>query len=282
MAEGVRVLIAGETWINHFSNIKGRNDYTGAVYYVNPGVIRMQAVMEAHGHEVTHIANHRAMQEFPFSLEEIASYDLVILSDIGADTLQLPAETVNLEDPQRKPDRLRLLGQFVAQGGGLIMVGGWMSFSGFEGKARYHMTPLADVLPVKMLPYDDRVERCDGFSPIVTMPEHPILGDIDEEWPFFLGYQRLLAKETAQVLMEVDGDPFLTVWTYGKGRVAAFASDCGPHWGSKAFLEWQDYGRFWSQLSLWVAGKLGTSRGEAALMGLAGDGNDLPVVSDAE
>lgn len=257
-----KVLIAGETWMNHFSNIKGRNDYTGAVYYVNPGVIRMVEAMEAHGHEVTHIANHLAMQEFPFSLEEISRYDLVILSDIGADTLQLPAETVNLENPQRRPDRLRLIRKFVAEGGGLIMIGGWMSFSGYEGKARYHMTPLAEVLPVKMLPYDDRVERCDGFHPIVTAPEHPILYRIDVNWPFFLGYQKMMAKEDAQVLMKVDGDPFLTVASYGKGRVAAFASDCGPHWGSRAFLEWSEYGRFWSQLALWVASKIDVVKGQ--------------------
>jgi len=76
------------------------------------------------------------------------------------------------------------------------------------------------------------------------------------EWPWFLGYNRLQAKEGADVLLEHDGDPFLTVGTYEKGRTAAFASDCAPHWGSQEFVDWRGYALFWSRLAAWLAGQL--------------------------
>jgi uncharacterized membrane protein len=255
MNEFSQVLIAGETWISHFFNIKGRNDYSGAEFFENPGVLRLTEVLSHKEYQVTHLPNHRAVYDFPFSVEELSKYVCVILSDIGADTLQLHPDTVNLRNPQRVPDRLKVLKEFVKRGGGLLMVGGWMSFSGIEGKARYHMTPLAEVLPVTMLGYDDRVERCDGFSPTVVVSDHPILNGIDPHWPYFLGYQRLFSKPEAQILMKVDEDPFLIVWDYGEGRVAAFASDCGPHWGSREFMDWTGYELFWTQIVRWLAGE---------------------------
>jgi len=54
------------------------------------------------------------------------------------------------------------------------------------------------------------------------------------------------------VLLTVGDDPFLAVGEAGEGRVAAFASDCSPHWGSPEFLAWPYYGPFWSQLVEWL------------------------------
>ena len=44
------------------------------------------------------------------------------------------------------------------------MVGGYYSFQGINGGARYHGTPVEEVLPVEILPYDDRIEVPEGFS----------------------------------------------------------------------------------------------------------------------
>ncbi len=38
------------------------------------------------------------------------------------------------------------------------MIGGYLSFSGIDGKARFQRTAVADVLPVRMHDGDDRVE----------------------------------------------------------------------------------------------------------------------------
>jgi len=243
----MRVLIAGETWVTHKVEVKGFSSYSTGAYAV--GLVELVDGLQAHGHEVTHITNHEAVEVFPWALEDFAAFDVVVLSDISADTIQL--HPACLERGERIPDRLRVLADYVLGGGGLLMVGGYMSFSGYEGKARYQATPLASVLPVTLLGHDDRVEAPEGVTP-TGGSQHPILADIAPDWPYFLGYNRVIAKPDAEVLMTVGEDPFLVVGAPGDGRVAAFASDCSPHWGSPAFLAWPDYGRFWSNLVDWL------------------------------
>jgi uncharacterized membrane protein len=183
-------------------------------------------------------------------MAELERFDAVILSDIGADTLLLHPDT--FDRGQRTVDRLRLLVDYTAAGHGLLMVGGYMSFSGFEGKARYQNTALADALPVRMLGYDDRVETPHGVIPSVRT-SHVVLDGLSDQWPYFLGYNRLVAKPNTHVVLAVDDDPLLVLGEYGHGRAAAFASDCSPHWGSPEFLAWLGYGQFWTQLIRWVA-----------------------------
>jgi uncharacterized membrane protein len=69
----------------------------------------------------------------------------------------------------------------------------------------------------------------------------------------FLGYNRFSAHPDADVLLQMGPDPFLVVWEYGEGRSAAFASDCGPHWGPPAYLNWEHHDRFWAQFVGWLA-----------------------------
>jgi uncharacterized membrane protein len=243
----VRVLIAGETWITHKVEVKGFTTYSTGGYAV--GLTALVDGLRSHGHEITHITNHDAVAEFPWTLDEFEPYEVVVLSDIAADTIQLTPACV--ERGERTPDRLRVLKEHVEAGHGLLMVGGYMSFSGFEGKARYQSTPLAAALPVELLGHDDRVETPEGVTPAVHA-SHPVVDGIAPEWPYFLGYNRLRAKSDATVVMTVEDDPFLVLGKAGRGRAAAFASDCSPHWGSPEFLAWPDYGRFWSQLVSWL------------------------------
>ena len=44
------------------------------------------------------------------------------------------------------------------------MVGGWFSFGGFQGQARYHDTPVEECLPVLIKDGDDRRELPEGWS----------------------------------------------------------------------------------------------------------------------
>ena len=250
MLHRVRVLIAGETWITHKVEIKGFAAYSTGGYAV--GLTKLVEGLTEHGHEVTHITNHDAVERFPWTADEFAPFDVVVLSDIAADTIQL---TPAVQSGERTPDRLRVLKEHVEAGHGLLMVGGYMSFSGFEGKARYQATPLAAALPVELLGHDDRVETPQGVTPTVRAA-HAVLDGIDQDWPYFLGYNRLVAKSDADVVMTVDDDPFLVLGAAGRGgRTAAFASDCSPHWGSPEFLAWPDYARFWSQLVGWLGGE---------------------------
>lgn len=244
-----RVLIAGESWVTVGLHLKGVSTYTTGGYAV--GLKELVKALESCGWHVTHIPNHLATTEFPAKLDALNDFDVVVLSDIPADTLLLHPET--FEQGKRTPDRLQLLNDYVNQGRGLVMIGGYMSFSGFEGKARYQATALAESLPVTMLGHDDRIEAPAGIVPEVR-GNHPVLRGLPSQWPFFLGYNRVIAKPDAEVLMEARNDPFLLLGRFGSGRSAVFASDCSPHWGSPEFMAWEGYAPFWDQLLRWTAG----------------------------
>jgi uncharacterized membrane protein len=248
--QSTRMLFAGESWSTYAVHTKGANSYTTSAY--EEGAKDLLAALASSSFDVTYMRNHEAAEGFPYTADELASrFDVVVLSDIPADSLLLP-HAVFIKG-EKRPNRLRSLAKFVERGGGLLMVGGYMSFAGFEGRARYASTPLAQALPVVISHHDDRIEESEGVNPEVTNA-HPVLAGISGDWPYFLGYNRFEAKPGSQVILSVGEDPFLVVGRHGSGRVAAFASDCSPHWGSPEFTAWPHYSRFWSQLAAWLAG----------------------------
>lgn len=250
MGDRRRVLLAGETWFSYGIHQKGFTAYTTGEYA--QGCDEFVAALESAGWTVDHITNHDATTTFPTTVAELGQWDLVILSDIAADTLLLTQAT--FVHGRRSPDRLQALAEWVDTGGALLMVGGYMPFSGFEGKARYQATALRDCLPVTMLGYDDRVECPSGVDPVVTATEHPALTGVPTDWPWLLGYNRVIAKPDADVLLAVGEDPLLVGSRQGAGRTAAFTSDCSPHWGTPEFMAWPGYARLWDSLAHWLTG----------------------------
>lgn len=256
---GCRVLFAGESWLTQELHSKGFVSYlTGN--YEEGGALLIEA-LERSGSVVDYLPNHRACETFPRTSDALSDYATVVLSDIASDTLLL--DRTCFVEGVRSVNRLQLVREYVEAGGGLLMVGGYMSFSGWEGKAHYAMTPIAEILPVVMSLTDDRVETPEGSVPTVRDAQHSVLRGVSGDWPYLLGYNRLEAKSGANVVLEIgEGDPLLVLWEFGAGRVAAFASDCSPHWGSKAFLAWRHYERFWSQLTAWLANATEVDRSE--------------------
>ncbi len=242
------VLIAGESWTSYGVHVKGFSNYYTGAYEEGAGALTQ--ALESSGLQVEYLPNHLAGTKFPASSQELSRFAAVLLSDISSDTLLLHPNTLNKSI--RTPNRLRALAEYVQGGGGLAMIGGWMSFAGFSGQARYHSTPIEEILPVSISPFDDRVETPEGVVPQVAS-DHEILRGISGKWPYFLGYNRLKAKPEGVVLLSCQGDPFLVVSERGRGRTAAFASDCAPHWGPPEFLGWEHYSRFWTQLVRWLA-----------------------------
>lgn len=246
-----KVLIAGESWMKHTIHVKGFDTFNTCEY--EEGVAWLRAAFEKAGYEVTFLPNHLAAEQFPTTREEIDIYDAVVLSDIGANTLLLSPATFNRSE--RAVNRCDLMCDYVRDGGSLCMVGGYMSFSGIDAKARYGQTSLAGILPVKCLDRDDRVEMPQGFVPEITEPGHPVFKGIEGDWPFFLGYNETLPIEEGEVVATLNGDPFIAVREYGKGRTAAFGSDCAPHWGPPEFVNWEHYNTFWGNLLDWLTVK---------------------------
>ncbi len=246
-----RVLLAGESWVSNSTHFKGWDFFSSTVY--DTGLAYLQAALVAAGVDFTHLPNHLAAEQFPTTPEALARYDVIILSDIGANTLLLHPDTWLRGQPT--PNRLKLLREWVKGGGGLAMCGGYYSFAGIYGAAKYYRTPLETVLPVDIFPFDDRVEAPEGAAPAVVDAQHPVVAGLPAAWPALLGYNELTLKPDAQLLATVDAHPLLAVRTVGQGRTLAWASDIGPHWCPEPFATWDGYARLWVQAVAWLAGK---------------------------
>jgi uncharacterized membrane protein len=248
----LRVLIAGESWSTHSIHIKGFDSFTTNTY--EEGVGPLREALETAGHAVTFQPNHVAMRQFPHTLQQIWQFDVVILSDIGANTLLLRPEVFTKS--MQFPNRLELIHEYVKSGGGLIMVGGYLSFQGINGQAAYRGTPVEAVLPVEIGDRDDRVEAPQGVHPHVLIDNHPAIQGAGTDWPALLGYNRVTARPGAEVLVECKGDPLIALMSVGTGRSAVFTSDCGPHWAPPAFLSWPGYQKIWQGLIRWTGNRV--------------------------
>ena len=157
---------------------------------------------------------------------------LTILSDYPASQLESSLQE-------------RLVRQ-VADGAGLLMIGGWESYHGCGGD--WQDSPVATALPVDIRSDDDRV-NCDQPALVRPVCDHPITQGLP--WtsrpPCIGGFNRITAKTDSLTVLETqrfavaqaeghfafepaDCDPLLVVGCYGRGRVAALATDVAPHW----------------------------------------------------
>ncbi len=247
-----KVLLVGESWISSATHYRGFDQFGSVMFHT--GADRLLASLKGIGFDVTHMKAHEAAEGFPFTTDGLAEYDALILSDIGANTLLLPPE-VWLHS-RTVPNGLKMIRDWVAQGGNLMMAGGYFGFQGIDGKARWRRTPVEDVLPVTCLPWDDRVEIPEGCRAEVLEAGHAVFDGMDGDWPPLLGVNEVEAKVGAQVLAglpeDQGGHPLLVLGSHGKGRTAVWTSDIGPHWLSPEFCAWDGYGRLWNNLLGWM------------------------------
>ena len=245
-----RVLLVGETWTVTRIHTKGF-DVVELGGYEDFSTFFRDALRAFPEVEVTHIPNHLVMSSLPATVEELRQFDVIVISDCGRNTLTMYP---NMFVVPMGPDRVRVIADYVRQGGSLIMAGGYLSFQGYQAKANYHGSAIEEVLPVAISATDDRVETTEGAVVQVLQGNHAVLAGISGAWPKFLGYQRVAPKEGAEVLAVIgDGDPLIAVWNVGAGRAMAFTSDLAPHWGTD-FVTWEHYGSFWNQAIAWLAG----------------------------
>ncbi len=253
---GLKILLAGESWVSSATHIKGFDQFQSVTYHT--GADPLLALLRGRGFDVTFMPSHEAQRDFPQSVEALSAYDAVILSDIGANTLLLHPDT--WLNSKRTPNRLIALRDWVAKGGALLMFGGYFSFQGINGAARYRGTAVEAVLPVTCHPYDDRVEVPEGFTPVVTgKADHPILAGLGADWPPLLGFNEVMLKADAEVLATVSTEygalPLIATRRHGAGRSVVWTSDVGPHWLPPEFVAWEGYGPLFEQMIAWAVAK---------------------------
>lgn len=139
--------------------------------------------------------------------------------------------------------------QKVREGTGFLMIGGWSSFTGVDG--RYRGTPIADILPVMLSQKDDRMNAAGG-AVVYLKKHHSVFKGLSfRSAPVVAGFNRVTAKPSSEVLLgarkilprypnimlEKKSYPFLIFSRYGKGKVAAVTTDVAPHWVG-SFVDW--------------------------------------------
>ncbi len=251
----MKVLFAGEGIYSCRTIFKGWDQFTlgnyseEAHYFIDS--------LKEQGIDFDYIPTNRVQQEFPWTEKEMKKYDAIILSDVGSNSLTLTNECYTGE---RSPNRMIELEKYVRNGGGFVMFGGYLSYTGIWGRGFYKRTPVEKLLPVILMDTDDRIECPEGVTPKILEPNHPILKGIPKEWPcWFVSLNRLQAKEQATVLSIVEdyeNAPFLTVHEYGKGRSVASCADCAPHGATPSFFKWEYRSLYFANIVRWAAGEI--------------------------
>lgn len=247
-----KVFICGESYVGYTVHLKGADAMTTQSYTENVGWLR--SALERGGYQVDYMPSHIALASFPDTVEALNEYDLVILSDVGANTLLMTQQS--FPGGLRAPNRCKAIKDYVLQGGAFMMIGGFMSFTGIEGKAHFGTTAIADILPVDLLPYDDRMETPEGCIANIAEENHPIFSGISGEWPYLIGYNKTVANpDKGRVLASLNGDPFIAAGEFGKGRSVAYTSDCAPHWAAPGFIAWEHYDTVFQNIAAWLTEK---------------------------
>lgn len=251
MAKKLSILLVGESCFVTKTEYKGIDQFSETNYAEAAGVL-IKALEQA-GHTVTHIPCHRVSSAFPRTLEELSKFDAVLFSDIGTNSFLLLPEVVR--QGKRTVNLLQLTKDYVAQGGGFCMIGGYMTYGGMDGKGKWKNSILEEILPVSLLGGDDRMEVPEGADLECVPDSHAVTAGLPAKWPYILGYNKTKAKESAEVLVSWNGDPIIAVSSWGKGRVMSYTTDCAPHWAPAAMCQWENYPKLWNNIVCWLSGE---------------------------
>ncbi|HEX7479895.1 MAG TPA: glutamine amidotransferase [Polyangiales bacterium] len=209
------------------------------------------------------MASPEELSLIPFPTQELfeqhlASFDLVIFQNFDFGPYQMAQYLPRIHD-------------YVVNGGSFAMLGGDRSF----GAGGYVGTPLADILPVRLLAGEHAMDLAELSPQVVAdSTHHPVVellphaADNVAAWRDaapLLGSNRVLGlREGAQALLvhpTLTGDggdpmPVLAVGAAGRGRSLALTTDTSYRWSITTAGRSGDasvYERFWDRALRWLA-----------------------------
>ncbi len=171
------------------------------------------------------------------------------LSDIGANSLLLAPDT--FERSATTPNRLASIEQYARDGGGLLMIGGHLSFAGIQGKARYHDTRSRPPCPSPSAPSTtgpNTLRAC--------IPPSPSPATRPRRRPGRTGRPARLQpaddKSAAQVLARCDNATRCSPSALTSRAAVPLRLRLRAHWRPPGFMAWPGYGRVWGDLLRWL------------------------------
>ena len=157
----------------------------------------------------------------------------------------------NTAAPHLGAARLARIKEFVAAGGGLVVLGGLNAF----GIGRYAGTPLGDILPVTFDP-NSRLDGIPEGVPLTRATSATWLPAVDvSAQPLVFYLQNFAPKSNAVVQLMAGNRPVVVSGTYGNGRVVAIALTVSgePPSGKLPFWEWTAWPNLLGQMIDWAA-----------------------------
>ncbi|MGI5837785.1 MAG: VWA domain-containing protein, partial [Chloroflexota bacterium] len=132
----------------------------------------------------------------------------------------------------------------------------WLSNLAQLGEGRYYFTErIADIPNIlyREVSVATRVAEVEGqVTPQFVSPSPILRGMSRDNMPPLDGYVATKPKDAATVVLKSErGDPLLSQWQYGLGRVAAWTSDAEGLWAS-AWLGQQEFQKVWDQAVRWT------------------------------
>ena len=99
------VLLVGESWVSSATHTKGSDSFGSVTFHL--GAEPLVKALKDSEFALTYMPAHEASRSFPSTMEGLAAYDAIILSDIGSNSLLLPPD-VWLHG-KTLPNRLKLI-----------------------------------------------------------------------------------------------------------------------------------------------------------------------------
>ncbi|MEI8195204.1 MAG: glutamine amidotransferase, partial [Phycisphaerae bacterium] len=194
-----------------------------------------------------------ALKSFPKTPDELKRYKVVVMGNVPTTALAREGPRNDMK-PAAGGRSDQWLVDYVAQGGGLLVLGGSFSFdlesttrAGSKGlENTYKDSALAQILPVELAAKGMTV--ADQNKPLELTPAtpHTLLKGVDfTPHPMTLFYHPLSTRKEGTVVLTAgkDGPPILVLGTFGKGRVAVFLATLhgDPAKESTPYWEWQGW-----------------------------------------
>ena len=182
------------------------------------------------------------LTDFPYDYDKLLSYEAIILGGISKSGL--------------KPIGMEMLHDYLMGGGGLVVLGS----HGAYAKSQLKGSDLGEAFPVEMQDGAFDLEELAGGKMVTMGPDHNDFLNYTALSPqatcYFL--HDVTVKPGAQVLMQVDGKPFMVAGEYGPNKariVCILGAPLGnPQKGQTAFWEEKDWYLILRN-AIWWAGK---------------------------
>jgi uncharacterized membrane protein len=177
-----------------------------------------------------------SLKGFPMKKEELNAQRVLILANIPVDAFPREGSFDRMQDvPGRTADWVE---QFVAQGGGLFVLGG--NYSLGTGGGPVEGSAYAKCLPAEIHDKDIDFTKQDKPVQLTPVGAHPILAGVNwDQKPVTLFYHEVTPRPGMQVLVKAGDAPVLIAGTYGKGRVVLWTATLHGEPAEPAVAYWR-------------------------------------------